>query len=136
MSLTKQQEAWRDSFISGMEYIQEGNPDGPVLVLGAAYMDSVGSPEFPCAVGGRNMDLLTPEMQGHMISAILRSAFELCMDYAGEDKEAGRIVFEKAMEVAFDFNMSGTDTVSLDREDGPEDMADKFKRAIRSKMDK
>tara|TARA_R100001594_G_scaffold24418_1_gene47935 strand:- start:3747 stop:4154 length:408 start_codon:yes stop_codon:yes gene_type:complete len=133
--MANKQEQWRESFIEAMEKIQDGNPDGAVLVLGATHMDSELMSEFPCAVGGRNMDTLTHEMQEHMVSAILRSAFELCVDFAGSDNDAGKRVFESALKMAFDFNMTSTETVALDRpEPTPEDMAEQFKHAMRNKM--
>ena len=106
--MANKQEQWREAFIKAMEEIQDGNPDGAVLVLGATYMDDEDMSEFPCAVGGRNMDALSPDMQEHMVSAILRSAFELCVDFAGSDSGAGRRVFEAALKQAFDFDMTGT----------------------------
>jgi hypothetical protein len=136
--MASKQEQWRDAFIKAMEEIESGNPEGAVLVLGATYMNDEEMGEFPCAVGGRNMDSLTPEVQEHMVSAILRSAFELCVDFAGKDADAGRRVFEEALKQAFDFDMTGSNTVALDRPTpapDPQEMEHQFKQAMRSSIE-
>ena len=100
-----EKKTWREAFIDAMELIEESYPDAPVLLIAATYDPDSEDSEFPCAIGGRNMDNVPERSTVDMIAAILRTVWELCVEYAG-DKEEGRRVYNEAMKCASGFNIS------------------------------
>ena len=103
-----EKKTWREAFIDAMELIEESYPDAPVLLIAATYDPDSEDSEFPCAIGGRNMDNVPERSTVDMIAAILRTVWELCVEYAG-DKEEGRRVYNEAMKCASGFNISETE---------------------------
>lgn len=132
--------SWREAFMSAMELLEKSYPDAPILLVASTYNPDDSQAEFPCACGARNMDRLNSENACvDMLSAILRTVFELCLDYASDDREDAIDVYEKASEIAMSLNMVDKDTVAnADVEDADDIMhrlSLKIKGIVKDKLE-
>tara|TARA_R110002110_G_scaffold41594_17_gene131821 strand:- start:1242 stop:1667 length:426 start_codon:yes stop_codon:yes gene_type:complete len=135
-----EKKTWREAFIDAMELIEESYPDAPVLLIAATYDPDSEDSEFPCAIGGRNMDNVPEKSTVDMIAAILRTVWELCLEYAGGDEEGGKRVYNEALKCASGFNISEKEEETRERtpppgEDVMERMAIRIQDILKKKLE-
>ena len=99
---------YKEAFMEAINIASDKMPDVPVLILASAAMPSNDDEtDYPCAIGGRNLNSLEGEPED-LIAPVIRSTFELCLELCHNDKAEARDMFTRSMERAFSLNISGT----------------------------
>jgi hypothetical protein len=96
----------KKAFMAAIAAAEKEFPDQPVLLIAASVLEKSGEYDFPCAIGGRNLDGLGLASDGlALIAAVVRSVLELCRELNGHDKRKGDAMFKAALEDAVDLQI-------------------------------
>ncbi len=127
-------EDYREAFTEAMKRAEEALPDSPIVMLVSAVMQHEdGTVDFPCAVGGRNLDLMGHEPTA-ILSSLIRTVFEMCLELANSDYKSASEMFFEAMKLGFGLDIEDIHRVSIDRDTGPRSEEDKVKDILLRKI--
>jgi len=109
----------KKAFMAALAAAEKEVPDQPCLFIAASVVVEGDMYDFPCAIGGRNLVELDKADGTALVSAVIRSVFEMCKEMSGHSKEKGERMFEAALNESFILNIdemsheSGQETGNL-----------------------
>ena len=110
----------KKAFLAALDAAGKEIPDQPCLFIAASVVVDGDRYDFPCAIGGRNLAGLDSEEEGPaLISAVLRSVFEMCKEMSGHSEKEGERMFSLALNESFALNI---DSVSHEKGKDCEDL--------------
>ena len=96
----------QSAFIGAIEAAEKFFPDLPVMFIVASITkNEEGKADFPCGVGGRNLNQLSKEGGASLIAATLRSVYEACIEINGGSKSEGKAMFVNAISESFGLHL-------------------------------
>lgn len=102
---------YRKQFTEAIEAAEKLMPDLPLLLMATAVIPGdEGVVDFPCAVGGRNLNKMESD-PAELLSSVLRTVFELCLELTGNDADEATKMFLRAMQMGFHLEINSIEKV-------------------------
>ena len=102
---------YREQFTEAIEAAEKLMPDLPLLLMATAVMPSdEGGLDFPCAVGGRHLNKMESD-PAELLSSVLRTVFELCLELTSNDADEATQMFLRAMQMGFHLEINNIERV-------------------------
>ena len=120
---------YRKIFNDAIEQATNQMPDIPLLLMASAAIPGQDDVmDYPCAVGGRNLNSLNGDPEA-LIAPMVRSLYQLCLELCEDDKEDAKRMFARSVERAFGLTISSTEVERVNKDD--DDLESSFLRKLK-----